>query len=228
MEGEGRTTGLCAHFGSGVAAVVFGQCELHSLALAFVPARPVLSCCASQSARRAWFWIFREFVGQLADVVPHLAHTVPLALSLAVVASSDGIQPTSHLSAFQKLQSSPSRARSQSSAMLSSTSQHFPLGTDPLLALSSPIHPRDTIELSRKIESSLFTSSIVNNTSYCVGLSSTGTRLALNASSTFCTAAVPCSTIARRDTNFGLLKTRPFRGLCGLGEAICLTFALSL
>ncbi|KAK2949787.1 hypothetical protein BLNAU_15269 [Blattamonas nauphoetae] len=47
---------------------------------------------------------------------------------------------------------------------LSSTSQHFPLGTGPLLDLSSH-NPRDTIELLIKVDSSLLTSSIVNVTS---------------------------------------------------------------
>ncbi|KAK2955322.1 hypothetical protein BLNAU_9713 [Blattamonas nauphoetae] len=51
MEGEDCATRHCAHFGSGVAGLVFRQSQLHSLTLAFVPARPVLYCCVSLPAR---------------------------------------------------------------------------------------------------------------------------------------------------------------------------------
>ncbi|KAK2954111.1 hypothetical protein BLNAU_10928 [Blattamonas nauphoetae] len=53
MEGEDYATRPCAHFGSGVAGLVFRQSQLHSLTLAFDPTRPVLSCCVSLPARRS-------------------------------------------------------------------------------------------------------------------------------------------------------------------------------
>ncbi|KAK2960865.1 hypothetical protein BLNAU_4262 [Blattamonas nauphoetae] len=54
-----------------------GHCELHSLALAIVHTRPVLLCRASQPVRQAWF-------SGLCELIGHLAHAVPLALSLAL------------------------------------------------------------------------------------------------------------------------------------------------